>query len=34
MEAVIDFIFLGSKTTMDRDCSVKFKYAISLEGKL
>ena len=32
VEAVTDFIFLGSKITVDSDCSHKFK--LSLEGKL
>jgi len=36
MEAVKDFIFLGSKITMDSDCSheIKKKKNCSLEGKL
>ena len=36
MEAVTDFIFLGSKITADGDCSpyIKLKVAWSLEGKL
>ena len=29
-----DFIFLGSKITVDGDCSMKLKDACSLEGKL
>ena len=33
MEAVTDFIFLGSKTTADGDCSHEIKRH-SLEGKL
>ena len=32
VEAVTDFIFLGSKITVDSDCSHKLK--LSLEGKL
>ena len=32
VEAVTDVIFLGSKITVDSDCSHKFK--LSLEGKL
>ena len=32
METVTDFIFLGSKTTVDRDCGYKLKDAYSLEG--
>ena len=34
VEAVIDFIFLGSKITIDNDAAMKFKDACSLEGKL
>ena len=34
METVTDFIFLGSKTTVDRDCGYKLKDACSLEEKL
>ena len=34
MEAVTDFIFLGFKITANGDCSMKLKYACSLEGKL
>ena len=34
MEAVTDFIFLGSKITADGDCSQKLKDACSLEEKL
>ena len=34
VEAVIDFIFLGSKITADGDCSHEIKRCISLEGKL
>ena len=34
METVTDFIFLGSKTTADGDCSQEGKDACSLEGKL
>ena len=34
METVTDFIFLGSKITVDGDSSVKFKDACSLEEKL
>ena len=33
METVADFIFLGSKSTVDGDCS-HVKDAYSLEGKL
>ena len=33
-EKVTDFIFLGSKTTVDGDCSHEIKRACSLEGKL
>ena len=33
-ETVADFIFGGSKTTADGDCSHKLKGAYSLEGKL
>ena len=29
-----DFIFLGSKITVDKDCSLEIKHACSLEGKL
>ena len=32
VEAVIDFIFLGSKITVDSDCSHELKGACSLEG--
>ena len=31
---VTDFIFLGSKITMDGDCSYEIKRCCSLEGKL
>ena len=31
METVTDFIFLGSKITVDGDCSHKFKDTCSLE---
>ena len=34
VEAVTDFIFLGFKITANGDCSMKLKYACSLEGKL
>ena len=35
VETVADFIFfLGSKITVDGDCSMKLKDAYSLEGKL
>ena len=34
METVTDFIFLGSKTTADADCSHKLKDACSLEERL
>ena len=34
VETVIDFIFLGSKITVDSDCSMKLKDTYSLEGKL
>ena len=34
VEAVTDFIFLGSKITADSDCSHEIKDACSLEGKL
>ena len=34
VEAVIDFIFLGSKITLDGDCSHEIKDTCSLEGKL
>ena len=34
VEAVIDFIFLGSKITIDNDAAMKFKDACSLEEKL
>ena len=33
VETVSDFIFLGSKITVDGDCSHKIKRAYSLEGK-
>ena len=33
-ETVADFIFLGSRITMDGDCSHKIKDTYSLEGKL
>ena len=33
METVTDFIFLGSKIIADGDCSIKLKYAYSLEEK-
>ena len=34
METVRDFIFLGSKITVDGDCIMKLKDACSLEEKL
>ena len=34
VEAVTDFIFLGSKVTTDSECSHKIKDACSLEEKL
>ena len=34
MEAVTDFIFLGSKITTDRTTALKLKDTCSLEGKL
>ena len=34
VEAVTDFIFLGSKITVDGNCSHEIKDACSLEGKL
>ena len=34
METVTDLIFLGSKITVDGDCSHEIKDAYSLEGKL
>ena len=34
VETVSDFIFLGSKTTADGDCSHEIKDAYYLEGKL
>ena len=34
METVTDLIFLGSKITVDGDCSLKLKDACSLEEKL
>ena len=34
VEAVTDFIFLGSKITADGECSMKLKDIFSLEGKL
>ena len=33
-KTVSDFIFLGSKITVDGDCSHEIKYTYSLEGKL
>ena len=33
METVTDFIFLGSKVTVDGDCSHEIKIACSLEEK-
>ena len=34
MGTVTDFIFLGSKITMDGDCTMKLKDTCSLEEKL
>ena len=34
VEVVTDFLFLGSKITMDSDCTMKLKDACSLEEKL
>ena len=34
VETVSDFIFLGSKITVDGNCSHEIKDAYSLEGKL
>ena len=34
VETVADFLFLGSKITMDSDCTMKLKDACSLEEKL
>jgi len=34
METVTSFIFLGSKITLDDDCSYKLKDAYSFEEKL
>ena len=34
METVTDLIFLGSKITVDGDCSLKLKAVCSLKGKL
>ena len=34
MEAVTDFIFLGSKITVDGDCGIKLKDVCSLDEKL
>ena len=34
VETVADFIFLGSKITLDGDCSHEIKDTYSLEGKL
>ena len=34
IETVTDFIFLGSKITVDGDCSMKVKDACSLEETL
>ena len=34
VEAVTDFLFLGSKITTDGDCTHEIKDACSLEGKL
>ena len=33
MEVVTNFIFLGSKITVDSDCSHEFKRCLLLEGK-
>ena len=34
METATDLIFLGSKITVDSDCTNEIKGACSLEGKL
>ena len=34
VETVVDFIFLGSKITVDGDAAMKLKDGCSLEGKL
>ena len=34
MQTVTDFIFLGSKTTVDSDCSHEIKRCLLLEEKL
>ena len=34
VETVTDFIFLGSKITLDGDCSHEIRRRLSLEGKL
>ena len=34
METVADFVYLGSKTTADGDCSHEIKRCLLLEGKL
>ena len=34
VETVVEFIFLGSKITVDGDCSHEIKDVCSLEGKL
>ena len=34
LEAVLDYIFLGSKITADGECARKLKDAHCLEGKL
>ena len=34
METVVDFIFLGSKITVDDDCTMKLKDTCSLEEEL
>ena len=34
VEAVTDFIFMGSKITADGDCNHEIKNACSMEGKL
>ena len=33
METVLDFIFLGSKITVEGDCSHEIKRSLLLEGK-
>ena len=34
VEAVTDFVFLGSKITVDCDCSHEIQRHLTLEGKL